>query len=355
MKNKLLYLITLFTVVFTIAFTGCKKKNNDDITNNIGQEDTTDVDTVNNFTSLYDVIIQADSFDLLVEAVINAGLVETLKQESGNYTIFLPTDYAFEVFMDMNGYTSVDDIPEEVLLYHLLGNKVVNSGDFGGYQTTMSDCNGMLSLYISATDSLNGEVAILQKDVEADNGVIHVIDAVLELPSVMTFIKIDPEVKLYYQAIKFYGSQFSNDYSLEEYLSNMVDLEEYKFTVFAPTDEGTLRFFHDQSSTVNTWQDYKTQLNGNMDVILNHITDTTVVKSQISSDTELYGNYFENQLVIKFNTSNGLSLYGEVSSDHIDLTTANYLSGDIRACNGVLHKVDAVLYEEGQGQPLPIQ
>ncbi len=343
MKNKLLFLTTLFTVVFAIAFTSCKKKNDDDITNpDGGVIDTTVVDTSSDFTSLYDVIIQADTFDLLVEAVQKAGLVETLKQQTGAYTIFLPTDAAITAYLNSNEVTS---IPDAVLLYHVLGNKILKSADFGAYQTTMSDCNGMLSLYISTQDSLNGEAAIVKKDVEADNGVIHVIDAVLELPSVMTFIKIDPEVKLYYEGIKYFDEVKADGYSLSDELMD----EEMKYTVFAPVNEGVTTFLNNyyyNDTPAESWEEYQ----GTMRVLDFHISDTIIVKAQFQKGTELYrsGSYFNDTYLDIVEVTPNTIITGEFDNGEgwSNLTTTNYLSGDIRACNGVLHRVDAVLYED---------
>jgi uncharacterized surface protein with fasciclin (FAS1) repeats len=124
----------------------------------------------------------AGSFDTLVAAVEAAGLVETLKGE-GPFTVFAPTD---EAFARLPAGT-VDSLlqPENkdqliaLLTYHVVPGKVM-SGDLAGREVEAATVQGS-PVSIDATDGAVkvDEATVTQADIEADNGIIHVIDAVI--------------------------------------------------------------------------------------------------------------------------------------------------------------------------------
>ena len=128
---------------------------------------------------------EAGSFNTLLSAAEAAGLVGTL-QGDGPFTIFAPTDDAFAALPD----GTVEELlkPENqdqlkaVLTYHVISGKVMSS-DIAGSETTAETVNGA-ELSIDATDGVmvNG-ATVTTADVEASNGVIHVIDQVILPPS----------------------------------------------------------------------------------------------------------------------------------------------------------------------------
>lgn len=127
--------------------------------------------------TVVDVAVAADDFDVLVAAVQEAGLVETL---SGNrqLTVFAPTDEAFNdagITVD-----NVGDLDEEflldVLLYHVTSGRRFASSVVNAPRLEM--LNGD-SVTVDGTDLNEGQGEIIGTDIEASNGVIHVIDGVL--------------------------------------------------------------------------------------------------------------------------------------------------------------------------------
>ncbi len=130
--------------------------------------------------TIVDVAVAADGFDVLVAAVQEAGLVDAL---SGNrqLTVFAPTDEAFNdagITVD-----NVDEVDDEFLLNVLTYH--VTPGRRDAESVTTSDevptLNGAL-IDVDGTD-LNGDQAdIVATDIEASNGIIHVIDGVLLPP-----------------------------------------------------------------------------------------------------------------------------------------------------------------------------
>ncbi len=122
---------------------------------------------------------EAGSFTTLLAAAEAAGLVETLKSE-GPFTVFAPTDEAFAALPD--GTVDTLLMPENkdqltaILTYHVVSGKVM-SGDLsdGMMATTVEGSD----VEISTDPVMVGNANVTTADIEASNGVIHVIDTVL--------------------------------------------------------------------------------------------------------------------------------------------------------------------------------
>jgi len=123
-------------------------------------------------------------FAILVEAVIRAELDETLAT-GGPFTVFAPTNDAFVSLLDELGYDSLNDIPVDVLtkvlLYHVVEGRVFSSDLVTGPVTTL---NGVFQLdlqTLTITDANDRESGLVPGllNVQATNGVIHVISKVL--------------------------------------------------------------------------------------------------------------------------------------------------------------------------------
>lgn len=119
-------------------------------------------------------------FSILVQAVIKAGLTNVLAT-GGPFTVFAPTNAAFVALLGELGATSLDDIPvdvlTDVLLYHVVSGYAFSSGSV---ETLKGSFN--LSLESLSITDARGRVANLVPsllDVQASNGVIHVIDRVI--------------------------------------------------------------------------------------------------------------------------------------------------------------------------------
>ncbi|KAB8332609.1 fasciclin domain-containing protein [Scytonema tolypothrichoides VB-61278] len=128
---------------------------------------------------LVETAINAGNFNTLVKAVEAAELVETLKSP-GSYTVFAPTDDAFNNLAPGTIESLLQDIPKlkKILMYH------VAYGDVRSDDLIQIDHAETLEGSIVAIDSDNGKVKVndanvLKTDIITDNGVIHVIDAVL--------------------------------------------------------------------------------------------------------------------------------------------------------------------------------
>lgn len=128
---------------------------------------------------IVETAVSAGTFTTLVAAVEAAGLVETLKG-TGPFTVFAPTDAAFAKLPagTVEGLLQDKTKLASVLTYHVVPGKVM-AGEVAGMTSATTVQGGALA--ISATNGTVhvGGATVTGADVEASNGVIHVIDTVM--------------------------------------------------------------------------------------------------------------------------------------------------------------------------------
>ncbi|MCY4495124.1 MAG: fasciclin domain-containing protein, partial [Acidimicrobiaceae bacterium] len=138
--------------------------------------------------TVVDVAVASGSFPTLVAAVQAAGLVETLSGD-GPFTVLAPTEDAFADLLDMLGMSAEElladiDLLTAVLTYHVLPlsapAEVVVSLDGQSVATV----NGAeVAITVDGSTVMVNDAIVVQTDIEASNGIIHVIDTVLLPPS----------------------------------------------------------------------------------------------------------------------------------------------------------------------------
>ena len=127
---------------------------------------------------IVDTAVNAGSFKTLVAAVQAAGLVDTLKG-AGPFTVFAPTDEAFSKLPAGTVDSLLKDIPQltKILTYHVVSGKVLSSDVVKLDKATTVQGS---DVKIDASNGVKvNDATVVTPDVEADNGVIHVIDSVL--------------------------------------------------------------------------------------------------------------------------------------------------------------------------------
>jgi transforming growth factor-beta-induced protein len=129
--------------------------------------------------TVVDAAIDNANFSILVQAVVKAGLAETLSGP-GPFTVFAPTDAAFQALFTQLGVSGIADLTAEqltpILLYHVVSGNVRSYDLTAGNVTTL---NGTIAITLSPSPAINGTTNIIATDVQASNGVIHAIDKVL--------------------------------------------------------------------------------------------------------------------------------------------------------------------------------
>ncbi|MFW6295538.1 MAG: fasciclin domain-containing protein [Halanaerobium sp.] len=130
---------------------------------------------------IVDTAVENDDFNTLETALTEADLISTLKGE-GPFTVFAPTDAAFEALPEGTLDSLLEDKEElsNVLLYHVISGKVM-AEDVLEMDGEMVETVFGEEIEISIEDDMVyiNEAQVTTTDIEASNGVIHVIDAVL--------------------------------------------------------------------------------------------------------------------------------------------------------------------------------
>ncbi len=135
------------------------------------------------------------NLSILVQALVKAELATTL-QGSGPFTVFAPTNEAFATFLATTPYATINDVPKEaltqILLNHVVTGAVKSTDLTTGYIKTLAkgsaSTTNTLSMYVNTSSGvkLNGIATVTTADIMASNGVIHIVDKVIDLPTIVT-------------------------------------------------------------------------------------------------------------------------------------------------------------------------
>ncbi|NNM18756.1 MAG: fasciclin domain-containing protein [Croceitalea sp.] len=273
-------------------------------------------------TTVVDLAIASDDLGILVEALTSANLVATL-QGDGPFTVFAPTDEAFSAFLTANNFASLDDIPSEVLtqvlLNHVVSGKNLSTDLTTSYTTSLSTAGAggrNLSLYIDTTAgvTINGVSNVSIPDVEADNGVVHIVDGVIGLPNIVDHAVANDNLTSLVGALTANGNTSFTD---------LLSSTDSDFTVFAPVNLAFSAFTNPNNNDINS-------------VLANHvIPGTAAFSSDLANSyvTTAATNLDGDGLSQYINVDNGVTING----------TSEVIVADITATNGVIHAVNAVI------------
>ncbi|MFN8237337.1 MAG: fasciclin domain-containing protein [Chitinophagales bacterium] len=267
----------------------------------------------------------------LVAAIQRAGLVDALSA-SGNFTVFAPTNAAFSAFLSANGFANLDSVPvpllQKVLLNHVLGTKKMAADITTGYVKTIGkygSTDSYIDMYLSKTTGvkINGESNVTTADVEASNGVVHVVDKVIALPTVVTFATADPTFSTLVAAVT--DSRIASA-GLPAALSG-----EGPYTVFAPTNAAFTSLLTELSAS------------GLGDI--SPATLEAVLKYHVVSGNILAGDLTDEQVVSPLLGSSTftIDLTGGAKIKDASSRTSNIIVTDVQANNGVVHVIDKVI------------
>ena len=277
--------------------------------------------------SIVDVAVANGSFTTLVAALEATGLDVTLSDMDSSFTVFAPTDDAFALLGDGTIAALLDDTETltDILTYHVIGAEIDSSAAISSAGSTVEMVNGdSVGLSLDGDNLLVNTVTVTTVDVEADNGVIHVIDAVLMPPAekgTPTMNIVDTAV-----AAEDFGTLVTalQAAGLDATLADVPQ----SFTVFAPTDAA---FAMIDPVTLDLLLADTEALS---DVLLQH-----VVSGEVSSVTA----YTLNGLSAA--TASGAEIPVAINSELDTLTFggATVTTTDIYTTNGVIHVIDMVV------------
>jgi uncharacterized surface protein with fasciclin (FAS1) repeats len=127
---------------------------------------------------IVDIAVTTEGFTTLVTAVKAANLVDTLKTP-GPFTVFAPTDDAFAKLPPGTIQTLIQNIPQlsRILTYHVVPGKLMKA-DLAKLNSVISVEGSPIKIDFSDNFEVKN-ATVIAADIEADNGVIHVIDNVI--------------------------------------------------------------------------------------------------------------------------------------------------------------------------------
>ena len=138
--------------------------------------------------TVVDIVVDSEDHTVLEAAVVEAGLVETLQGE-GPFTVFAPTDAAFTALLTALGVEAADllGLPQlgDILTYHVAGVEAMSTDLSDGQMVTTVNGQDVTISIMGDTVMINGSATVTVANIDATNGVVHVIDAVL-VPAIIT-------------------------------------------------------------------------------------------------------------------------------------------------------------------------
>lgn len=311
-------------VVFLVAI-GMTSCNSDDDNVVITSNTVVDVAQANNLTSLAAALEATD-------------LVTTLNS-AGPFTVFAPTNEAFADLLNATGLdlnnlsTAEKALVKNILLNHVIIGETISSTDLvaagSGYtNTAATGPNGAnLSLYFTTSDGveLNGDAEVINADNTASNGIVHIVDDIIDLPTIATFATTNPALETLVAALQYADTGSPT----VPYIATVSDPAAGPFTVFAPSNSA----FSDLLSELN--------ISGLGDlgtatvdaVLLYHIVSGNIQSSALPNGTvaTLGGDITADNTAFTLTDANG-----RVSNIVTTLV-------DIQGMNGVVHVIDKVI------------
>jgi uncharacterized surface protein with fasciclin (FAS1) repeats len=266
-------------------------------------------------TTVVDIIANSDDHNTLEAAIGAAGLTNALRGD-GPFTVFAPTDAAFDVLPAGTIDALLSD-PQgaltDILLYHVVAGKVMST-DLSDGMTATTLLGKNITVTITEEGVFINGAQVTVADIVADNGVVHVIDAVL-LPERVTVVDVivnSADHNILEAAVLEAG--------LAETLSG-----DGPFTVFAPTDaafaalpEGTIEAL------------LADPLGALTDILTYHVVGGKVMSTDLS-----------NGQVVQ--TLSGKFFTVTITAEGVFINKSRVTVADIETDNGVVHVIDAVL------------
>ncbi len=304
--------------------------------------------------SLLDVAVAVNSegefegeFDILIAAVSATPRVAKLLDARGQRTVFAPTDDAFAALADELGLT-VDELVDflldnprylkNVLKYHIARGRLYAEDVLEKYWINTylwGRCGFLRQDGGVLTDNLGRDANIIVTDVEASNGVIHVIDAVV-LPYAAPGNSL-LDVAIAVNSEGEYAGQFDiliAAVSATPSIANRLDSRRH-YTVFAPTDDAFAALAEELGLTVDELVDFLLD----NPRYLKHVLMYHITRGTLYADDVLNRHWIKTLF---------WGWYGFLRQDEGVLTDnlgrdANIIVTDVEAANGIIHVIDAVV------------
>lgn len=284
-------------------------------------------------TDLIDVANSEADLSTLIVALERANLTSTL-QGNTRYTVLAPSNSAFNAFLVMNGYGSVDDVPVETLEQLLLNHVITGLIDEANltilqknYLETLAagpETDTNLAIYFDASDGItfNGSSRVTEGDVLASNGVIHIVDTVVDFPTIETFTSTD-------ENFEDLDTAFDLISPVSDLPQTIKEKDSGPFTVFAPINDA----FDDLLASNSQWEFLSDIDEGLLTAVLeHHLVNGNDDLLQLAAETT-FTTLEGDEIVL--NSVNGRTEITD-GSGNAGVLVAEGIIG-IQAINGIIH------------------
>lgn len=264
-------------------------------------------------------------FSTLVAALEKTGLTSTLNQ-TGSFTVFAPTNDAFNAFLTANGYANLEAVPtaalKEILLNHVVSGKNLANSLTTGYVKTLgkgaASSTNTLSMYVDISGgmvTLNGVSTVTQADITATNGVIHKVNAVIGLPTIVTHAAANTN---FTTLVGLLTSQ--------NLVATLNGTSGSPFTVFAPSNAAFTTFESQNPGVLGS---------------LTSAQVTSVLTYHVVGGANVLSNAIPTTPITTLETGT-FTVAGTVITDEAGRNT-NIVATDVQCSNGVIHVLNNVL------------
>jgi uncharacterized surface protein with fasciclin (FAS1) repeats len=325
MKTNKLNFFSIFAI-FAILFTSCSDDDNQETV------------VIPDFT-ITGLASGRSDLTILVQALTRAGLAGTL-QGAGPYTVFAPTNTAFTSFLSANGYANLEAVPvpalKEILLNHVISGDIestdlVNNTYVKTLAKGTASSTNTLSMYVNTTSGvrLNGVSSVTTANILATNGVIHIVNAVIGLPTIITHAAANPNFSTLVTVVTSTatnGNGFGDQSAVAAALSNTTTK-----TVFAPTNTALTAATTGSGFAVGATPAQVSK------VLQYHVTTAGNVLAAALTNGQVIPTITSPVQNLTINLTGGAKINDTTA------TPSNIIITDVQCSNGVIHAVDKVL------------
>jgi transforming growth factor-beta-induced protein len=299
----------LFAMMCLVSFVTACDDDDDEMSNEPG--------------NIVEIAVSDPQFSTLVAALTKANLVSVL-EGNGPFTVFAPTNTAFNALLSDLGVSSLDDLSADALRPILLNHVVV--GDFmsgelvTGYVPSANESGPdgtAVDLYVEVGSGvfINGDVQVTTADIAAENGVIHIVNKVI-LPTDVVDIAVDND-----NFSSLVGALGAAEGDLVTVLKG-----DGPFTIFAPINSA----FDDIEDVVAGLSEAELA-----EVLTYHV---------VAGANVLSGDLTNGMTVTTLNGTFTVNISGNaVTLTDESGATVNVIATDVQGTNGVIHVIDKVL------------
>lgn len=303
------------------------------------KDDNTTTQETPQVTSIAAQAVANPNLSLLVKALTKAGLVQTLS-DPGTYTVFAPTNAAFEAaninaaYIDNQTTPTQIDALKQVLLNHVLATRKASTDLTTGYVKTLAKgaaSSNLLSMFVNTANSkviLNGGAEVKTPNINASNGIIHIVDKVIGLPTIKDHALANSDFSTLVAALTRTG----NTTNFAGILDGSVSPTTAPYTVFAPKNSAFA-----PALAALEFANLAAIPEPKLDKILKYhvIAGANVLAASLplalTAQNTFLGQTFE------IGTTGGAKIKDKLAR------FANIVATDVQCSNGVIHVLDQVL------------